>query len=129
VIMASPKMWRYLEFFFDKFTLPHWFIKYNKTSRSAKRGGKKDWPFWVLYIGIAYPNILLLIFYQLKYAVFSNAEMVASQRPLLVILVLLFTSIATFATASLYTIVLNEGQFAKALSCICRFQSNFEGEL
>jgi hypothetical protein len=127
--MASPKMWRYFEFFFEKFTLPHYFVKYNKTSRSAKRGGKKDWPFWAFYIAFAYGHCLLLIYYQLKYAVFSDAEISVSQRSLLVILVLFFTSIMVLVTASTYTIILNEAKFAKAFSGICRFQSNFEGDI
>jgi hypothetical protein len=127
--MASPKMWRYFEFFFEKFALPHYFVTYNKTSRSAKRGGKKDWPFWAFYIVFAYGHCLLLIYYQLKYAVFSDAEISVSHRSLLVILVMLFTSIMVLVTASIYTIVLNEASFVKALSGIGRFQSIFEGEI
>jgi hypothetical protein len=124
--MASPRMWRYFEYFFEKFTLPHWFINYNKTSRSASRGGKKDWPFWVFYIGVGYGHCLLLISYHLKYTLFSDAEIIVSQMSLRVILVLLFTSILALATASIYTIAFNEAKFAKALSGICLFQSNFE---
>jgi hypothetical protein len=125
--MASPKMRRCLEYFFEKFTLPHWFINYNKTSRSASRGGKKDWPFWVFYIGVGYGHCLLLISYHLKYTLFSDAEIIVSQKSLRVILVLLFTSFLALVTASIYTIALNEAKFAKALSGICRFQANFEG--
>jgi hypothetical protein len=125
--MASPKMWCYFEFFFDKFKLPYDLVKYNKTTRSAK-GGKKDWPLWLLYIGIGYSHGLLLLYYQLKYVVFSDAEIV-SQKYLRVILVMLFTSIMVLVAASIYTIVLNEGRFVKAWSGIGRFQSIFEGEI
>jgi hypothetical protein len=126
--MASPKMWRYFDIFFDKFKVPHWLINYNKTTRSAKRGGKKDWPFWAFYIAFAYSHGLLLLYYHLKYAVFSDAEIV-SQKDLRVILVMLFTSIMVLVAASIYTIVLNEASFVKAGSGIGRFQSIFEGEI
>jgi hypothetical protein len=126
VIMASPKMWRYLEFFFDKFTLPHYFVKYNKTLRSAKRGGKRDWPFWAFYIGIGYGHVLLLIYYHL--AVLWNKDE-SPLKALRVIFVMLFTSIVVLVTACVYTILLNESRFAKYLSSICRFQTNFEGDV
>jgi hypothetical protein len=127
--MASPKMWRYFEIFFETFALPHYFVEYNKTSRSARRGGRREWPFWAFYIAHGYGHGLLLIYYQLKYAVLSEPEISVSQRSLLVIFALFFTSIMVLATASIYTILLNEAKFAKTLSGICRFQSNFEGDI
>jgi hypothetical protein len=125
--MASPKMFRYFEFFFEKFTLPHYFVKYNKISRSTKRGRKKDWPFWVFYIGILYSHGLLLIYYQL--AALSNKENNTPLKALRIVFVMLFTGLMVLATASVYTILLNEERFSKALSRICRFQTNLEGEI
>jgi hypothetical protein len=72
--MASPKMWRYLEFFFDNLTVPHYFVTYNKTSKTTKRVAKENWSFSVLYMVFAYVHCVRMIYYQSKYALFSDTD-------------------------------------------------------
>jgi hypothetical protein len=126
--MASPKMWRYLEFFFDNLTVPHYFVTYNKTSKTTKRVAKENWSFSVLYMVFAYVHCVLLIYYQSKYALFSaTGDISVTQKSLLSIFVMLFTSIMVLINASVYTIAFKDPGYAEALTGVCLFQPNFEG--
>jgi uncharacterized membrane protein len=125
--MASPATWRYLELFFDKFTLPHYILSYNGLSRSLHRETKHAWAYLTFNTVYIFGLDSILIYSNLKSAFTTTNQLNDAQRSLRVIFSFLFASIGALTLVCLYTIAFNQAKFSKNCNAICRFQPTLAG--
>jgi hypothetical protein len=124
--MASPAMWRYLELFFDRFTLPHYILSYNRLS-SLRRETKHAWAYLTFNTFYMFGLDSIIIYSNLKSAFTTNNQLNDGQRSLRVIFSFLFASIGALILVFLYTIAFNQAKFSKTFNAIRRFQPTLAG--
>jgi hypothetical protein len=125
--MASPAMWRYLELFFDRFTLPHYILSYNGRSRSLRRDTKHAWAYLTFNTFYIFGLDSIIIYSNLKSAFTTTYQLNDGQRSLSVIFSFLFASIGALTLVCLYTIAFNQAKFSKTFNAIRRFQPTLAG--
>jgi hypothetical protein len=126
--MASPKMWRYLELFFDKFTLPHYIVNYNGLSKSLHREKKHAWAYLTFNTFYIFGLDSIIIYSNLKSAFTTTNQLNDAQRSLRVIFSFLFASIGALTILCLHTIAFNQAKFLKNMNAIFRFQQTLAGK-
>jgi hypothetical protein len=115
-------MWRYVEILFDKFTLPHYIVTWDGSSKSLKRRTGKQLKYFILYEVNSNINVVLMVYYHLTIG-FSTQETLiqASTKPLLVIFGLLTMGSAFLSKIFIYTLAFNDGKFINATDVTVKF--------
>src|SRR5437868_6716228 len=107
--MASKGMWLSLEILFRNFALPDYIIQYHADSRKLQRGSKKEWIFLIVYVIYCCTSNCCIFYYHFSTATSTALEIPETERALLILFAMLFTSIGIMSGVFLYSTSCNRG--------------------
>jgi heme/copper-type cytochrome/quinol oxidase subunit 4 len=125
--MTSQTIWRYVKFFFEKQTHPHYILLVDPRMKYVTRGGTKDQVISAMFFLHCLTQALSMMYY------FWSSEMLEgsdkTRKAMAILFILLCNAVAILSGVCLWTFGANKNVFAYMMNGLTKLELQLQGLL